>query len=319
MEEPELQAILDHDGRHWWYRGRLRIVLQEVQRLRLRPGARILDAGCGSGAVLDELARLGDVAGVDVSPIAVERARARGHLEVLWANVDRLPWPDGSFDLVTCLDVLEHTPDDVSVLKELHRVTRPGGHVLLTVPAYPGLWSAHDELNHHFRRYLRRDLSSVARRAGLLLERDTHFNAVLLPPAAVVRLAARRRKTRSDLTLSPRALDPLLELPLRFEAALLRHGLTLPFGLSVAATYVRPPAAAGRYSLSASTRSRLSKQRFHPPVWSRTACSSQRPECVKRTVVAPSCSSKSISISIRVGLSSHSQVNASRRGGSISV
>jgi len=248
MEQAELQAILDHDERHWWYRGRLRIVTQEVERLGLEPGARILDAGCGSGSVLDRLASFGEVAGVDVSPMAVQAARARGHDEVLEAAVEGLPFPDASFDLVTCLDVIEHTPDDVATLRELRRVTRPGGHLLLTVPAYQALWSRHDEVNGHHRRYVRSDMWTLAEQTGLVLERDTHFNSLLLPIAAVVRLAGRlrprppktHRGTRSNLSLTPRVLNPVLELPLRFEAALLRHGRDLPAGLSVAATFFRP-------------------------------------------------------------------------------
>jgi SAM-dependent methyltransferase len=252
MEQAELRAILDHDERHWWYRGRLRIVIQEVERLGLPPQAQILDAGCGSGRVLGHLARFGEVAGVDISPLAVRAARERGHEEVLEANIERLPFPSGSFDLVTCLDVIEHTRDDVAVLRELRRVTRPGGRVLLTVPAYPALWSVHDEINHHHRRYLRRELRRVAQTAGLVLERDTHFNALLLPPAAVVRLAGRlrlrrRRATgRSDLSIGPQVINPVLELPLRLEAALLRRGVSLPLGLSVAATYARPMESPGR-------------------------------------------------------------------------
>src|SRR5689334_9695378 len=145
MEQGELQAILDSDERHWWYRGRLRIVTNEVERIGLPPNARILDAGCGSGSVLGHLRAFGEVTGADVSPLAVAAARARRTGEVVQASIERLPFPDGSFDLVTCLDVLEHTPDDVAVLRELRRITRPGGHVLLTVPAYQALWSGHDE------------------------------------------------------------------------------------------------------------------------------------------------------------------------------
>ena len=246
MEQDELQAILDHDERHWWYRGRLRIVTDEVERLGLGPDARILDAGCGSGSVLGHLSEFGEATGVDVSLVAVQASRARRSGRVVQASVERLPFPDGWFDLVTCLDVLEHTPDDLAVLKELRRVTRPGGHVLLTVPAYPALWSGHDEINHHFRRYRRSGLREVAKRAGLIFERDSHFNALLLPPAAVVRVLGRLKRWprrpagRSELSLTPRALDPLLELPLRFEAAIVRAGLAIPIGLSVLATYSRP-------------------------------------------------------------------------------
>ena len=244
MEEAEFQAILEHEERHWWYRGRLRIVRHQVARLGLPPGARILDAGCGSGRVLDELAQYGSVTGIDASPVAVAAAEARGH-DVSRARVEELPFPDGSFDLVTCLDVIEHTPDDLRALSELVRVTRPGGYLFVTVPAYQSLWSAHDERNGHQRRYRRWNLRQVAESAGWQLVRDTHFNSLLLPPAAAVRLAERKRRheQRSELAMTPRWLGPVLELPLRLEAALLRRGVSLAAGLSVAALFVRPESA----------------------------------------------------------------------------
>jgi SAM-dependent methyltransferase len=247
VEETELRAILEHEERHWWYRGRLRIVRHEVARLVLPRGARILDAGCGSGRVLDELAQYGSVTGVDTSPLAAAAAEARGH-EVSRARVEDLPFEDASFDLVTCLDVIEHTPDDLEALTELVRVTRPGGHLLVTVPAYQSLWSAHDERNGHYRRYRRWNLRQVAETAGWQLVHDTHFNSLLLPPAAAVRLAERKRRheQRSELTMTPRWLSPVLELPLRFEAALLRRGVSLAAGLSVAALFVRPAPAPPR-------------------------------------------------------------------------
>jgi SAM-dependent methyltransferase len=241
VEEAEFQAILDHEERHWWYRGRLRIVRQEVERLGLPEGASILDAGCGSGRVLDELARFGDVTGVDLNPSAVAAAWSRGH-NVTRARVEELPFPDSTFDLVTCLDVIEHTPDDLRALRELVRVTRPGGYLLLTAPAYQSLWSAHDVRNEHYRRYRRRILRRVAAKAGWELVRDTHFNSLLLPAAAAMRLAGRAGggEHRSELSLTPPWLHPVLELPLRFEAALLARGISLAAGLSVAALFVRP-------------------------------------------------------------------------------
>jgi 2-polyprenyl-3-methyl-5-hydroxy-6-metoxy-1,4-benzoquinol methylase len=249
VDEAEFQAILDHDERHWWYRGRLRVVRQQVARLNLPPGACILDAGCGSGRVLDELAHFGQVAGVDASPVAVTAAHRRGHGDVSLARVEDLPFGDQSFHLVTCLDVIEHTPDDRRALRELLRVTRPGGYLLVTAPAYQSLWSAHDERNDHYRRYRRRGLREAAAAAGWQLVRDTHFNSLLLVPAAAVRLAGRMRHgghqpIRSELSITPPPLAPLLELPLRLEAALLRRGVTLPAGLSVAAVFVRPERAA---------------------------------------------------------------------------
>lgn len=255
MNESELDALIAHDEQHWWYRGRRRVLGEVLDRIALRPGSRLLDAGCGSGRELDELAARGRVAGVDLSPVAVGAARARGHADVHCAPIERLPFADETFDLVTCLDVIEHTPDDRVALAELRRVTRPGGLLVVTVPAYPSLWSAHDVANRHFRRYRSASLRAAATESGWTVLRDTHFNALLLPPAAAVRLVRRRRLDdadpgRSELTMTPPSLDRLLELPLRAEARLIGHGRRIPAGLSLLA--VMAPAA----ELTAATATR---------------------------------------------------------------
>jgi SAM-dependent methyltransferase len=132
MEERELRALLEADEYHWWYRGRRQIIRAELDRLPLPPDARVLDAGCGSGRTLQDLRAYGEVSGIELSELAVSRARERELGEVHVGRVEELPWEDRVFDLVTCLDVLEHTPDDIIVLQELRRVTKPGGWLLLT-------------------------------------------------------------------------------------------------------------------------------------------------------------------------------------------
>ncbi|CAN5589845.1 class I SAM-dependent methyltransferase [soil metagenome] len=247
MDAIEFQTMIDADDRHWWYRGRRRIVVGAIERLALRPGARILDAGCGSGRMLDELARWGHVSGLDAEPRGVAAARSRGHGDVRLGSVEELPWSDGLFDLVTCLDVIEHTSDDQRTLAELRRVTRPGGHLLVTVPAYPWLWSAHDVANHHHRRYTRDSLRAASGAAGWHALLETSFNAILLVPVTLVRWAERLRRgerTRSDLQLTPAPLGALLEFALRIEAALLRRGVRLPAGVSILAV-LRNPERAG--------------------------------------------------------------------------
>jgi 2-polyprenyl-3-methyl-5-hydroxy-6-metoxy-1,4-benzoquinol methylase len=247
MTHDELHAMLTSDEEHWWYRGRRRVLRAELDRLPLEFGARLLDAGCGSGRTMDELACYGRVSGVDLSADAVEAARRRGHRDVRVARVEDLPFADGTFDVVTCLDVVEHTPDDRATLAELRRVTRPGGLLLVTVPAYQALWSRHDEVNRHFRRYDSASLRAAARSAGWDVVTDTHFNSLLLAPAAAVRLAQRRRRvhTRSDLDVTPSGLNGVLELPLRLEARLIAAGSRLAAGLSLLSV-LRHPAAPSR-------------------------------------------------------------------------
>ncbi len=242
-----MRATLAVDEHHWWYRGRRRVIRAELDRLPLPAGARVLDAGCGSGRTLQELVDYGEVHGIELDPEAAALARERGHGEVRVGRLEELPWADASFDLVTCLDVIEHTEDDHVTLAELLRVTRPSGFMLVTVPAYQALWSRHDEANHHYRRYSRRSLRTACVAAGWTVWRISSFNSLLLAPAAAVRVAQRRLGTHNgyttDLALGPDWLNGVLERPLALEARWLGRGHALPAGLSVLAVLRRPPAA----------------------------------------------------------------------------
>jgi SAM-dependent methyltransferase len=244
MDKRLMQAMLDVDEHHWWYRGRRRIIQAEFDQLSLPDGARVLDAGCGSGRTLVDLERYGDVFGIELDPDAAELARDRGVGDVRVGRLEELPYDSGMFDLITCLDVIEHTPDDVVTLTELRRVCKPQGWLVLTVPAYQALWSQHDEANHHFRRYSRATLRAAARAAGWQVERMTSFNSLLLAPAAAVRLAQRRRRADAgytpELRIGPAWLNGALERPLRAEARWLARGRTLPVGLSLLAVLRNP-------------------------------------------------------------------------------
>ncbi len=250
MDQRLIQTMLDVDEHHWWYRGRRRIIRAELDRLPLSANARILDAGCGSGRTLQELVDYGQVTGLELNADAAEVARSRGFGEVEIGRLEELPWQDESFDLITCLDVIEHTPDDRVALRELLRVCKPSGWLLATVPAYQGLWSYHDEVNHHYRRYERTTLRSAVAEAGWRLERLTSFNTLLFPPAAAVRIVQRRMRRNGDgpqdanfdLHIGPPWLNGVLERPLKMEAGWLGRGRTLPAGLSLLAVVRKPPA-----------------------------------------------------------------------------
>jgi len=247
-----MKAMLEVDEQHWWYRGRRRVIRAELDRLPLPAGARVLDAGCGSGRTLDELRDYGEVHGIELDPAAAAAAAARGCGEVRTGRLEQLPWEPVTFDLITCLDVLEHTPDDRATLAELRRVCKPGGWLLVTVPAYQWLWSLHDEANHHYRRYARGTLRAAVVEAGWRVQRMSSFNSLLLPPAVAVRLAQRHRRTedgyKPQIWLGPGWLNAILEQPLQIEARWLARGRTLPVGLSLIALLQNP----GGGALSAS-------------------------------------------------------------------
>jgi len=238
--EYELQTHRAED-RHWWYQGRRRVLARAIERLDLPENARILDAGCGSGRNIVDLARHGVVTGVELSGTSVELARARATGEVVEGSVMDMPFDDASFDLTVSLDVIEHLEDDVGALRELRRVTKPGGALLVTVPAYQWLWSGHDEVNHHHRRYNRRTLLAPAETAGWHLESSTHFNSLLLPIAIVLRALERFKpsttKSSLDLWIPPAPLNWALRQPLHLEAAAIGRGGSIPAGLSLLAVF----------------------------------------------------------------------------------
>jgi SAM-dependent methyltransferase len=236
----ELQTHRAED-RHWWYRGRRTVLENVIAGLRLPARARILDAGAGSGRNMVELMRHGTVTAIELSPTSVCLARARDVGEVVEGSVLEMPFESGSFDLAASLDVIEHLEDDVGALRELRRVVTPGGCLLVTVPAYQWLWSGHDVVNHHHRRYTRRSLRVVGEQAGWKQVRTTYFNSLLLPVAMVLRIMDRfsRKTTESslDLWVPPQPLNWLMERPLALEAALIARGGRIPAGLSLLSVF----------------------------------------------------------------------------------
>jgi SAM-dependent methyltransferase len=229
------------EDRHWWYRGRRTVLEQVIAGLQLPRPARILDAGCGSGRNMVELGRLGTVTGVELSGTSVSLARQREAGEVIEGSVLEMPFDSNSFDLAVSLDVIEHLEQEVDALAELRRVVAPGGSLLVTVPAYGWLWSGHDEINHHHRRYTRRSLQRVAEDAGWKQVRTTYFNSLLLPVAillrALERLNTKTTESSLDLWVPPEPLNWLLERPLALEAALIGRGGRIPAGLSLLAVF----------------------------------------------------------------------------------
>ena len=246
MDRDYEQQTFQAEDRHWWYRGRRAVLERVFDGLSVAPPAagqpiRILDAGCGSGRNMVDLARRGAVTGVELSAPSVERARARGCGEVVEGSVLEMPFADDSFELAVSLDVIEHLEDDLGALRELRRVVAPGGALLLTVPAYEWLWSGHDEINHHQRRYTRRSLQRVAEQAGWTQIRTTYFNSLLLPVAILLRVLDRfnRSTTESslDLWVPPEPVNRVLELPLLLEAATIARGGRIPAGLSLLSVF----------------------------------------------------------------------------------
>jgi SAM-dependent methyltransferase len=238
LEEQAYRQQFQLENGHWWFEGRRAVMWALLHRAGVRDGARMLDAGCGTGRNLQEFGRLGPATGVDPSPEAIDFCRQRGIEGATRGTIEHLEFPDGAFDLILATDVLEHLRDDRAALRELRRVAAPGATLLVTVPAYRWLWSGHDDEHHHFRRYTLRELRAALGAGGWRPLAESYFNSVLLPPIAAVRLLARRSRRdpgadRPDLRLTPPALNGLLAQPMRLEAALIGRGLRLPAGVSI--------------------------------------------------------------------------------------
>lgn len=245
-------ALLEE--RHWWFRGRRALYLPLLEhtlakRLGRAPRElRVVDAGCGTGGFLGPLARFGSVSGFELDEPAIAWCRERGFPRSFVGRSDRLPLRDASVDLLTLFDVLEHTPDDAAVLRELVPALRPGAHLALSVPAYQWLYSNNDRVAHHYRRYTRGELVRKLRAAGLQVVKATYVNVTLAPlivPAVLaLKLKQRLAPVRDDPTTNlsyvpPAPLNALLGGIFGGERHLLRH-VSAPFGHSLFAVAERP-------------------------------------------------------------------------------
>lgn len=228
-----MRQHLEMEERHWWFVARRRILLGLLER---RLGADrdldILDAGCGGGATMEGLRRHGRVRGMEISEEAVAFNRERGR-DVVAGAIEEMPFDDGAFDLALALDVVEHVPDDLRALKEMHRVLRPGGSLLATVPALEVLWSAHDVANGHYRRYTLGGLRGRVESAGFEVVAATYFNTLLFPAILGARVIGRLRSKGggSDVGEVPAPLNRLLTETFSLERALVGR-VKLPFGVS---------------------------------------------------------------------------------------
>jgi SAM-dependent methyltransferase len=179
---------------HWWYLGRRRIIQSLVEKICSslnNPDPRILDVGCGTGANLKMLESYGPTEGVDISRQAVEFCRARGLHSVKLGAIEHLPYENGSFDVVTALDVVEHLDDDVAGLREMRRVLTKDGRVLVFVPAFMFLWGVQDDVSNHRRRYTLPNLLKAIKTAGFSIEWASYANITFFFPVLAVRSVMR--------------------------------------------------------------------------------------------------------------------------------
>jgi SAM-dependent methyltransferase len=235
MERVIYDKMAELDELHWWYRAR-RDVLEALIRksVRLPRNARILEVGCGTGHNLKMLERFGMADGIEIDAEARAIAEKRLGRSIACAPLPELKGVErGAYDLVAALDVVEHVEDDRSAIAALASCLKPGGTLLLTVPAHQWMWSAHDDLNHHKRRYSKRALAELIEQSPLRLDRIGYFNSILFPLAVASRLTSKALgRGGGEENLPPRPLNYLLERAFAAERRLIGT-VPLPPGLSL--------------------------------------------------------------------------------------
>lgn len=254
MEQEVYHLFSEIQATHWWFVARRRILADVLQRyLRDKKPQRIAEIGCGTGAMLLMLAQFGEAWGIDNSPEAVQLC-AHKNLPHVYLDGDEA-WQREQFEGLAFFDVIEHVPDDAAFMKKYLAQLVPGGWVIITVPAFMFLWSEHDVLNQHHRRYDAARLRRTITAAGLHLERISYFNTLLFPGIALVRLAtkalralSRRDRSnghaplRTDFERNISFLNHPLQTLFACERFALRY-FSFPFGTSLLALARKPAPA----------------------------------------------------------------------------
>ncbi len=235
MDPAYVTVHAEEDRHHWWFRGRLAVLVAVLRRVVTRRPARLLELGCGSGNVLEALTEFGEAVGMEREPALLAAARAAG-LDVRAGALPRdLVVPDGWADAVLLLDVLEHIDDEAAALATARRALRPKGALVVTVPAYAWLWSGHDVALGHRRRYTAGRLRRTMAGEGFSVERVTYFNTVLFPAMVAARMWKRvRGDDRHDLHRPGPLLNRILTRCFALERLVVPRA-ALPFGGSLLA------------------------------------------------------------------------------------
>ena len=242
MERVVFDRMAELDQEHWWFVARRRILASVIRRVVKPPKrARLLEVGCGTGHNFAMLKQFGRLDACEVDDCARALAGKRLRRKVQEAKLPDLSmFERNSYDLIALLDVLEHVRGDVASLRAIHRRLKPGGTLLLTVPANRWMWSAHDAAHHHFRRYSKSQLAQALSDAGFEVKLLSYFNTLLFPLIAAARIVGKLvGKEAADDSLPSAPVNTVLRWIFGLEAALIGR-IPMPFGVSLIAVVRRP-------------------------------------------------------------------------------
>jgi len=233
--ESSYHAIERH---HFWFKARQHFILQVLKKATLNNHAAILDVGCSSGAVLEFLKTKGfdNCTGIDISNEAVQNGKNR-KLTIVQGSADQLPFSHNHFDCVIASDIIEHVQDDQQVISEIHRVLKTNGIAIIFVPAFHFLWSHHDVINKHYRRYTLTDITTKLAQEGFVTTCKSYWNFFLFIPHAIITTMSRLlnlRPAHGNLRMPIKPFNILFETLLKWENNCIVRGISFPFGISCA-------------------------------------------------------------------------------------
>ncbi len=244
MEEIVYQSNFELENSYWWFTARAAIIgaMIETYCTELQPGDTVVDVGCGTGGFLSTLAGKYTAVGLDISETAISYCRKRGLEHLYRTTLEEFAPEHMTVKAVAMLDVIEHIDDDKSVVEQAYRLLAPGGYMIASVPAYNWLWSNHDEIHMHKRRYTRSQFNKLLGGAGFSIVKSTYFNTLLFPAAVLKRVTEKNKQYASSTDVVDRVspgMNRLLHKIFSMEASLLPY-MSLPFGLSIL-TIARKP------------------------------------------------------------------------------
>lgn len=236
MEKDFYKTYFEQEKKHWWFRVRRNIIFDLIRKFKIQKDAKIFDFGCGSGYLVGELQKLGyDASGSDASREAIEFGMIKGTKNLQFVQSGEVPLA-GNPDLLLALDVIEHIKDDAGAIKALEKALKPGGTLVITVPAYQWMWGVQDEVAHHFRRYnMASIVSLIKNNTHLSFVKTSYFNSFLFLPIASVRLASKWFKIKereSDFDVNNKLANAIFYSIFNLESKLLKF-ISFPFGVSI--------------------------------------------------------------------------------------
>ncbi|MEO5329874.1 MAG: class I SAM-dependent methyltransferase [Magnetococcus sp. THC-1_WYH] len=244
MDHQNYVTMAEVQDKHWWFRARRAILRRTLARLKLPPAARILDAGCGTGANLRMLTEFGQVWGMEYDQFAIDFANKIPKTTIAHGFLpDDIPFASTTFHLVTVLDVLSCIESDGEAIAALAQRLAPGGWLVITAPAFDFLFSSHDRASHHYRRYTISRLIAAVEPSGLEVRFSSYFNTALFLPIVMIRLMKKwlRLLEGDDVgVIPPRWVNQMLLHLFKLESGIIGRGWSLPFGVSVLLVAQKP-------------------------------------------------------------------------------